>query len=500
MILIYKGILFMSYNSLPFALLVAVAFILYYVLPKVCRPVVLLAASLFFYSCFDVKYFIFLLISAVTTYVTALIIPRSKKKNLDVLFIGVCIGLNVAMWFIIKELPWALSVVSDSLIKNGNTTNVPMLSVLVPVGVSYFTLQAIGYLVDVSKEKIEPEKRFFKYFLFLSWFPAIVQGPISRYDKLAPQLYNKNKISFDGIQNGLLLILIGLVKKVVVADRLAIFVNHCFKEYENLGGIILYLGAVGYAIQLFTDFSGCVDLCRGVSKLFGIDLINNFNRPYFACSIKEFWGKWHISLSTWLKDYVYIPLGGNRKGTVRRYLNVIITFLVSGLWHGAGFTFFIWGLMHALYQIIGDVLMPVRRKVKAIIGIKEGSLSERIYQTVVTFNLVTLAWIFFRSADIPSAFTYIGNMFTVSDPWVLFDKTLFSFGVSQNAFTLIFIHLIVLFIVEWRTKSQEDCISKISELHLPIRWAVFLALILDVIMFGAYGSGFDMAGFLYGGF
>lgn len=490
----------MSYNSLPFAVFTAVVLILYYVLPKKLRGGVLLAAGLFFYGYFDIRYFAFLLFTALSTYISARILHRLKKNDLDCLVIGVCIGLNTALWFVIKELPWLLTVVSDSFVKNGITANTPKLSVLVPVGISYFTLQAIGYLVDVSKGKIEPEKRFWKYLLFLSWFPAIVQGPISRYDQLSPQLHNKNRFSFDGMRQGLFLILIGLVKKMVIADRLAIFVNHCFTDFENLGGIVLYAGAIGYSIQLFTDFSGCVDICRGVSKLFGINLINNFNRPYLARSIKEFWGRWHISLSTWLKDYVYISLGGNRKGKFRRYLNIIITFLVSGLWHGAGFTFFIWGLLHALYQVIGDILMPLRRKAKALIGIKEGSSSERIYQTVVTFNLVAFAWIFFRSADLTSAFTYIGNMFSVSDPWVLFDNTLFSFGVSQNAFMLIFIHLIVLFAFERYTGSQEDSISLIFDQHLIIRWAIYLILIFDVLLFGAYGSGFDMSNFLYGGF
>ncbi len=490
----------MSYNSLPFAVFTAVVFLLYYILPKKLRGTVLLAGSLVFYGFFDLRYFIFLLITAATTYATALLLPRLKKHNKDPLIIGGCVGINAALWFAVKELPWVFEVASDILEKQGSEATAPTLSLLVPVGISYFTVQAIGYMIDVSREKTAPEKNFFKYLLFLSWFPAIVQGPISRYSQLAPQLFHKEKFDFEKIRRGLLLILIGLVKKMVIADRLAIFVNHCFNNYEELGGIILYLGAVGYSIQLFTDFAGCVDICRGVSRLFGIELINNFNRPYLARSIKEFWGKWHVSFSTWLKDYVYISLGGNRKGTVRRYINIIITFLVSGLWHGAGFTFFIWGLIHALYQIIGDLAMPLRRKAKALIGLKEGSVSERIYQTVVTFNLVTFAWIIFRAADLTTAFSYIGRMFSEFDPWVLFDNTLFSFGVSQNAFVLIFLHLIALFAFERCTKDQDHGLSLILDRHLPIRWAIYLILIFDVLLFGAYGSGFDASSFLYGGF
>lgn len=487
----------MNYISLKFAAFVPAVMLLYYILPKKCRGVILLAAGLFFYGSFNPKYLVFLLFSAVSTFITARILHRFKKKGI---IIGSCIILNIGIWFIIKELPWLFETINRLLTKFSAPITMPTLSLLVPVGISYFTLQAIAYLIDVSKGEIEPEKRFWKYLLFLSWFPSIVQGPISRYKQLTPQLLNTEKFDFDKIRHGLVLILFGLVKKMVIADRLAIFVNTCFEDYEKLGGVILYLGAVSYSIQLFADFSGCVDICRGVSHLFGIEMINNFNRPYLSGSIKEFWSRWHISLSSWLKDYIYIPLGGNRKGTARRYINIIITFLVSGLWHGAGFNFFVWGFLHGAYQIIGNITLPLRGKIKKIIGVKEGSLSERLYQILITFNLVTFAWIFFRSNGLQSAFSYIKNMFTNFSPWELFDNTLFSFGVSQNAFTLIFLHLIAWLGFEHFTKTQKDGVCAVTDSHLIIRWTIYLALILDIILFGAYGSGFSMSGFLYGGF
>lgn len=287
---------------------------------------------------------------------------------------------------------------------------------------------------------------------------------------------------------------------MVIADRLGILSSHCFDNYEELSGLVLYLGVVAYSIQLYTDFSGCVDICRGVSGLFGVELVHNFHRPYLSRSIKGFWSRWHMSLSSWLKDYIYIPLGGNRKGRARKYLNITVTFLVSGLWHGAGFNFFLWGLMHAAYQIIGDITMPLRRKWKRLMGLKEGSASERIFQTVITFHLVALAWIVFRAGGLITGLDYIQNMLWHLDPWVLVDGTLLSLGLSQNYLVFLVAHIVLLFAAEHRFARQEDAIQSVLDAHLILRWALYLLLIFDVLLFGVYGQGYDMGSFMYGGF
>ena len=356
----------MNYLSLAFAGFVAFAALLYYIMPKRVRWGVLLLASLTFYGLFDLRYLAFLLFAALSTYGTALLIGKGKLKKL---WVGLCIFSNAAVWFFIKELPWLLTTAARVI-----DFTVPTLPILVPVGISYFTLQAIGYLADVAAGKVQAEKNPLKYLLFLSWFPAIVQGPISRYDQLMPQLLNRSKLSFDNTRESLVLILFGLVKKLVIADRVGILANYCFANYAELQGVILYIGAIAYSLQLYADFSGCVDICRGTSRLFGVELVDNFSRPYGARSIKEFWNRWHISLSTWLKDYIYIPLGGNRKGTFRKHLNILLVFLVSGLWHGAGNHFFVWGIMHAVYQSVGAITLPIRRKIKDKLGITEDSL------------------------------------------------------------------------------------------------------------------------------
>ena len=487
----------MNYLSLSFVAFVAIAFLLYYIMPKYWRWCILLCASVVFYGLFNLKYLFFLLFTSLSTYLTALALGKTKLKKL---LVSLCILANAGVWFYIKELPWVLATATRVFAKLDMDFTAPSLSIIVPVGISYFTLQAIAYLVDVAKGKVQAERNPFKYLLFLAWFPAIVQGPISRYDQLTPQLVKGNKFSFDKTRDGLVLILFGLVKKMVIADRIGIFANYCFTNHADLQGVILYLGAIAYSIQLYADFSGCVDICRGVSSLFGVDLVDNFTRPYSSRSIKEFWGKWHISLSSWLRDYIYIPLGGNRKGTFVKYLNTLIVFLVSGLWHGAGFQFLVWGVMHAVYQIAGAITLPVRRKLKDKLDIRQDSFAERVLQVLVTFHLVALAWIVFRSSGLATALAYIKNMFAAAEPWVLFDGSIFKHGVSQNAFCILFLNIAGLFMIERKFKSSGETVTALTASHLIVRWFVYIVLIFNVLLFGVYGSGYDIAGFLYGGF
>ena len=491
--------MYMSYLSLSFAGLTLILCILYHALPKKWNlsGILLLLGSLVFYCSFDLKYLIFLFFTALSTFLCALGIEKHDKHKKKILILCLCI--NIGVWFAVKVLPFTVNLTNVLLTFAGIRYSFRLPAIIQPIGISYFTLQAIGYLVDVYRGKTKPEKSPWKYLLFITYFPAIVQGPISRYNELMPQLLNRKPFSFETMRKGLILILFGLVKKMVVADRLGIFVNACFDDYLSFSGAILYLAAVGYAIQLYMDFSGCVDICRGVSTLFNVELTNNFNRPYFATSVKDFWSRWHLSLSRWLKDYVYIPLGGNRKGTWRKYINLLITFLVSGLWHGAGFSFFLWGSLHALYQIIGEVTANFRIAIKQRIGIEAGSLSERIYQTVITFNLVTFAWIFFRADSLTDGILYLGQMFSNVNLFALTGK-MFELGVSKNYFFVLLLHLFVFFTVELCTKNQETAIEGITKQHLIVRWFIYLVLIFDVLLLGVYGSGYDLSGFMYGGF
>lgn len=485
--------------SFPAAAVAAIVLglILYYLLPLRCRSAVLLAVSLLFYLCADWRYMPFLLFAAASTFLAAKRLRKAKRKKW---LIAAVIALNVGVWFVVKVLPWGVEAALRVLGDLGYSGQGPAFSLLVPLGISYFTLQAIAYLADVATGKLEAENDFFRYLLFLSWFPAIIQGPISRYDRLMPQLCNERPFSVERTRRALFLVLVGAVKKLVIADRLGFMADHCFYHYESLHGFELYFGAIAYSLQLYTDFSACVDICRGVSALFGVDMMHNFDRPYLATSIKDFWNRWHISLSTWLRDYIYIPLGGSRRGTLRRYGNLVVTFLVSGLWHGAGSNFILWGLMHAMYQIVGDATKNAREWIKRRLGVREGSRSERVYQRVITFHLVAFAWIVFRAAGVTGAFGYIENMFSQFNPWVLLDGTLGTLGLSMRYIVFLAVHLAALFAAERRYTRQEDAIEQVMGAHWLLRWGLYLVLLLDVILFGAYGTGYSTSSFMYGGF
>lgn len=470
---------------------------LYYAFPEKRRPAVLLVISLLIYAVQDWRWLLFLLTTALTTFFAARLLRDIRRKKL---LVGGTIALNAAIWFAIKQLPWMAELGIQALRNVGWDGGAVAFSFIVPMGISYYTLQAIGYLVDVASGKVEAERNFGRYLLFLAWFPAILQGPISRYSQLMPQLCNAEDFSVERTRRALFLILVGAVKKYVIADRLGIVVDSCFAYFDTLGGVELYFGAIAYSFQLYFDFSACVDICRGLSSLFGVELIHNFDRPYLATSIKDFWGRWHMSLSSWLKDYIYIPLGGSRKGAMRKYLNIGITFLVSGLWHGNGLNFLLWGMMHAAYQIVGDVTLSLRRKIKRGIGVQEGSSGERFYQRFITFHLVTLAWIEFRGTGLMTGLDYIHRMFTHFDLWALVDGSLADMGVSAVLLVIVGLHIALFMAAEHRFARQEDAVECVMNTHLLLRWGIYLLLILDVLLLGAYGSGYSTAGFMYGSF
>lgn len=489
----------MNYLSMTFAVFVSMLLVVYYAIPAInkSRYIVLLIGSVVFYCSFGFEYLPFLLFTAFTTYVCARYLKSASRKKLIFIF---CVVLNAGIWFVIKIFPWMLQRL-DNLIGGAiDLKNHFSFNSIIPIGISYYTLQATGYLIDVYKGRVVPEKSFLKYLLFISFFPSIVQGPISKYDNLMPQLLNNKRFSFELFRKCMVLVLIGIVKKMVIADRLAIFVDECFNNYKNASGVILYLGVIFYSLQLYLDFSGCVDICRGVSGLFNVNLMQNFNRPYLSKSNKEFWSKWHISLSSWLKEYIYIPLGGNRKGEYRKYLNIFITFIVSGIWHGTGFRFLLWGGIHAAYQIGGELTKSIRNKIKNSICIKNDSLFEKIMQVLITFNLVSIAWIPFRANSIMNAKDYFIHMVTQFNPACLFNGDVFGYGINRGLFLVLVINLIVLLIVNIFSQSQESAIDGVIACHPSIRWGICMLLIFDVLLFGVYGQGYELTGFLYGVF
>lgn len=486
----------MSYLSFRFAALFLMTLFLFYVLPKRLRWGILLGASLLFYISFDARCMVHLLFVSGTTFLAAKAIER-RRHTKRWLFLG--IAVNAALWFAVKDLTWFANGILQHVGFEGEFAP-PAFLMLVPVGISYYTLQATAYLVDVYRGKIRSERSFFKYLLYLSYFPAIVQGPISRYSELSEQFIHRRPFCFEQFLNGMTLVLWGAIKKMVVADRLALIANHCFGRFADLHGFVLYFGAVAYAFQLYMDFSGCVDICRGVSHTFGIELSQNFDSPYFAKSIKEFWNRWHLTLSRWLRDYIYIPLGGNRKGALRKYVNLTATFVFSGLWHGAGTHYIAWGLLQAIYQVFGSLTQGMREKAKRAIGVEKGSCSEKIYATVITFHLTLLSWILFRCERVSDAIHYVKNMLSGFHAFSLFHVSWYPQGITPIVVALLTLHIAIILITERKVGSPDAVCRSVRGLHLFLRWSVYVLLIFDILLFGVYGSGYNAGAFLYGGF
>ena len=478
----------MSYTSWTYFVLVIFVFVLYYAVPKRAQWTVLLAGSTLFYYLAagrDRKVCLVFVLTIAISYLGGLILEKNRSRILRAVFLIASIGpllLVKGNVFIGRYLPGG-----------------GLKTLIVPLGLSFYSLQIYSYLFDVYEERVEPQRNFFKYFLFVSYFPHIMQGPIPRYKDLKEQLFSGHSFDADRAVRGLQLVVWGFFLKYMIAEKAAVIVNTVFRGYRMYQGVFALIAGILYSIQLYADFLACVCMSRGISEALGIELAENFKQPYLSRSIQEFWRKWHMSLSSWLRDYVYIPLGGSRKGKMRKYVNLILTFLVSGAWHGNGYRFILWGLLHAVYQITGDVLRPFNKRIKSLIGIRPDSALEIYIDRGVTFFLVMLGWIIFRAESISASFTMIRSIFTVRNWWVLFDDSLLTLGLDwKNVFILI-LSVYIMFKVE--AAQQRTVIrDRILEQPLVFRWLLYLTAVAVIIIFGSYGFGYKAADFIYKGF
>ena len=469
----------MDFLSLTFAVFFIISVICYYAVPKKLRWGVLLLSSIIFYV-WSVPYLIgYLLFSAVTTYFYGT--WTEKHKEHGKVLLALVILANLAVLLTVKFAP------------------VAGISILAPMGISFYTLQVIAYCVDVYKGKAEAQSNFFKYLLFVSFFPQILQGPIPRYNQLKEQLFEGHTFDYKTVKFGFQLILWGMFLKMVIADRAAIFVNAVFPEYHLYEGTVLAVAAVLYSIQLYTDFLGCVCIAMGAAEVYGIKLQTNFERPYMAVSIKDFWRRWHISLSSWLRDYVYISLGGKRKGKLRRYINLMLTFLVSGIWHGSGLQYIFWGLMQGGYQVAGEILQPVRKKVRNVLKIDENSGFYVLWQRACTFVLITSSWVIFRSANLRAGLSMLKRIVTDITPWVLFDGTLYEFGIEARSFMALILCIVLVMVIE-HFQEKGNIREMLSQQHIIVGWSIYLGAIALVAVLGVYGPGYSATQFLYGQF
>ncbi|WP_029320785.1 MBOAT family O-acyltransferase [Butyrivibrio sp. AE3004] len=479
----------MVYISLNYYVLVLLALVLYYAFPKKIRWIALLIADITFYVAFYKAGLWIFLGTIIISYIAAVLMQRLQKGGRKAAFILGILGV-AAPWFLIKNSNF---VIADIL-------KMDPVNWITPLGISFYTLQLIAYLADVYTGKTEPEKNIAKYALFAGFFPQIIQGPIPRYKQLQPQLIDGNLFNEERFIKGFQQIIWGFFLKLVIADKAAVIVNTVFDNFPAYSGAYIWVASFLYSLQLYADFLACTTLARGVSGLFGIELINNFKRPYFSLSIKDFWRRWHISLSEWLRDYIYIPLGGNRHGKARKYINLVITFLLSGLWHGAGVKFLVWGAMHAFYQIIGEMTFNVRERAYEVCSITPESNKKRWIKQTGTFLLVNWAWIIFRADSLNKGLKLILHMFTDFNPWVLFNDRIFTLGLHWKEIVVLIISVFILIKVGQYQELGKSVGDKIYRQPLLIRWGIYIAAIVGIMLLGTYGFGFDAQDFIYGGF
>lgn len=483
----------MNFNSLQYLAFLAVNVTLYYLLPQRYRNVQLLLASYFFYMCWNPAYALLMLFSTVVTYGCGLLVGQSvwgKRR----LWVALSLVLNLGVLFFFKYYNFAADVLTRGMEFLGLRMDVPFLDVLLPVGISFYTFQALGYTIDVYRGHVPAEKNFIDYALFISFFPQLVAGPIERSSNMLHQLKERHPFQYENLKAGFLPVLWGLFKKVVIADNFAVVVNQVYNAPQEHGGGAFLVATVAFAFQIYCDFSAYSDIARGSARMLGFRLMENFNCPYFAVSIKDFWRRWHISLSSWFKDYLYFPLGGSRCGKGRTCLNVMIVFFVSGLWHGAALTFVAWGLLNGAYQVISLLLDPLRKKVMGALHLSGDNLFVKGFRVCFTFFLTCMAWVLFRANSLADALTAYRALFTL--PFSGFSGTLDSFsGIGGKALLHLPVCVIVLAVVDWLSARFQ--IGHRLNQTVALRYGIYFLLVVSILLFGSYGSGYDPQAFVY---
>ena len=488
----------MLFNSLEFLVFFPIVTILYFLIPHKVRYVWLLVASYYFYMCWNPKYALLMGFSTVITYLSGILISKSgDRTGLKKLWVALSFTINIAILFFFKYFDFAVMNINLFLSEIGIELINPAFDVILPVGISFYTFQALGYTVDVYRKDIEPEKNILRYALFVSFFPQLVAGPIERSSNLIKQLREKHTFNTKNAAYGMMLMLWGFFEKLVIADRAAYVVDTVYNNYTAFSGITIALATVLFAFQIYCDFASYSDIARGAAQVMGFDLMKNFNTPYFAQSVSEFWRRWHISLSSWFRDYLYIPLGGNRKGKIRKYFNLMVVFILSGLWHGASWNFVIWGALNGFYQVVGDITKGVRKHISRGMKLNEDNLSRKLLKGLTTFVLVDFSWIFFRAGSFSSAIEIIKRMFSEFNLWALTDGTLFTLGLDSADMFVLLIALFVLFVVSLLKYNNINIRESLSRQGLWFRFFIYLAGIFAVLIFGVYGPEYDASQFIY---
>lgn len=470
----------MLFNSLSFAVFLPIVFSIYWLLPHKYRWVLILAASYYFYMSWNARYIVLIFFTTCVSYGAARFLENEENPKIKKLILGVSALLCLLVLFFFKYFNFVSESVTSFLGIFAIRLNPLTLKLALPVGISFYTFQTLSYVIDVYRGQIPAEKHFGYYAAFVSFFPQLVAGPIERASNLMPQIKEEHTFDYDNAVYGLKLMAWGLFKKMVIADTLANYVSAVYDAPGTKAGFALILATFFFAFQIYCDFSGYSDIAVGTAKLFGIHLSTNFKSPYFSQSVKEFWSRWHISLSTWFRDYVYIPLGGNRTKKARHAWNLFITFLLSGLWHGADWTFVVWGGIHGLAQITENLILPKNR-------LKSRGITA-FFRTIFVFLFVSFAWVFFVSASLPDALYVIKHAFDgISDPASYIYNGYAGIGMSVSSIIKENVFLVFLLVFD-RMSLESDVIAESGKLKTPVRWTIYVLLSLAILFFSQKGA------------
>ena len=485
----------MLFNSIQFLLFFPVVTLLYFILPHRFRWMHLLIASCIFYMFFIPVYILILIFTIIIDYIAGIMIENAHGARRK-MFLVMSLVANIGVLAVFKYFNFFITNVNELLHGlNIATHSLPLLNIILPIGLSFHTFQAMSYTIEVYRGHQKAERHFGIYSLYVMFYPQLVAGPIERPQNLLPQFRQKHFFDYDRVTSGLRLMAWGMFKKVVIADRLAIVVNGVYDHPHDYHGISVLIAMLFFSIQIYCDFSGYSDIAIGSARVMGFTLMRNFNTPYFSRSIAEFWKRWHISLSTWFRDYLYISLGGNRVGKWRAYLNQFIVFMVSGFWHGASWTFVIWGSLHGIFIIFARIIEPILKKGQLAIRLNKEAFWFKGYEVITTFILVTIAWVFFRADSFGSAFTMFANLGhglgsdlkTIIHSHKILNVVGFFKGIELLDWAVIVFSIGVLFVIDWmqfRMSVNEWLVRK----NVFFRWSIYFSVVYFIIFLGKFGA------------
>lgn len=470
----------MIFNSMKFLLFYPFVVGIYFILPMKEKKVWLLAASYFFYMSWNPRYGLLLFFVTMSTYL---------------LGVGIVGNLTLLFWF--KYMGFAVNCFTKALSMAGIEIALPEFDIVLPVGISFFIFQAMGYVIDVYRNDIYAEKNFINYGLFISFFPQLVAGPIERSKNMLKQIGTMPVFHIENVRQGLLNMAYGLLLKVVIADNIAAMINPVFSDFEAYSGCELALATALFGIQIYCDFGGYTKIAIGSAKVLGFSLMENFKTPYLAGNVKEFWRRWHISLTSWFTDYVYIPLGGNRRGKIRKYINTLIVFSLSGLWHGAEWSYVLWGILNGVYLVLHDITEKMREKVCNRFSINTELLGFMVLKRVLVFLMIDFSWLFFRASNIGSALSMLKRIVLNANISYVFSTHFFDAFGSGYKVLILFASLLVMLLVDYAEYKGKDTLMIILNQQVILRWMIYMMLLFSIILFGAYGEGYEQTQFIY---